>query len=204
VRQQLLVATLELTIGGKVVDRCRQTVTTNALGDAPEEIHRILQSLSQRFKRLGVARMDMFPVGIGEHGVKQQMVKWLTSESDTEFIQIDEVKGQHVSRMMNLREGDFLRDVLVDFPRPDSSFERAANIRGDRRQSMGRILSSLLQPLQQRIRLELWIGFQLCFDERPVGRQRIGTGPIDPRLFGELGGKLIEYPIFTDGVFAHP
>jgi hypothetical protein len=106
----------------KVVHGRRKAVATNPLGNAAGNVQSILKTCRQRFERLRVTKVDVFPVGIREDRVKQHVLERSSRDGDPETIQYDEVKSNDVARVMDLGEGDFPLDVLLQFPLLDSPF----------------------------------------------------------------------------------
>ncbi|MDH5626142.1 MAG: hypothetical protein OEY21_08545 [Nitrospira sp.] len=100
-----------------------------------------------------MTEVNVFPVRVSEDRMKQQVIETLAAESNLQAIHDHEVKGQHIARVVNLRELDLLLDILLQLPTLDASFQCSANRIADARLRVGQIVF-LLEPIQNRIRLD--------------------------------------------------
>ncbi len=149
--EQTLVLCRELLVAGKVVDRRRKTVAADSPGDAASEVQGVLKTRRQRLERLRVAEVYVFPVGIREDGVEQHVVVRTSLNRDLQSVQNDEVESDHVPRMMNLRELDFLFHSVLQLPLLNSPLQRPSNRIGDPHLALaiGLIVVFLFQPIEQ-------------------------------------------------------
>ena len=86
--------------------------------------------------------------------MEQHVIERLAAQSDLQGIHDDEVKRQHITRVMHLRELDLLLDTMLQLPTMDTSFERAANRVGYLRRARGGIVF-LLEPRSEEHTSEL-------------------------------------------------
>jgi len=149
--EQPLVLCREFLVAGKVVDCRRKTVATDSPGNATGEVQGVLKTRRQRLERLRVAEVYVFPVGICEDGVEQHVVVRTSSNRNLQSVQSDEVESDHVPRMMNLRELDFLFDSLLKLPPLNTPLQRPPNRIGDQQLALaiGRGVVFLFQPIEQ-------------------------------------------------------
>ena len=106
--EQGLVLFCEFLVTGKVIYCRGKAVAADSPGHAACGIQGILKTRRQRFERLRVAEVYVFPVGISENGMEQHVVVRTSPHGDPQVVQNDEVESDHVPRMMNLREVNFL------------------------------------------------------------------------------------------------
>ena len=89
--QQFSITFAKLAILGQVVDRRAKTVGAMASWRSAQLPQGILQAAAESFERLGVAKRDKLPIGIGEREVKQQVVQRLPSDGDVEGVHVGKV-----------------------------------------------------------------------------------------------------------------
>lgn len=202
VRQQIAIPGGELLIVRQVIDRRRQAVASNAFGYAARQMQGVLQPRRERFERLGAAEVNVLPVRIGKHRVEPEVLERLASDGDVKIVHGNEVEGDHVSRVMNLRKTHFSPDAMPQLPVQDPSFQRAPDRIRDTWRPVVRIVL-LLQPIQNRERLETRIALQERFNFRPEFRQRIHARAIGPRGSFGLARQPLRVPIFSDCLLTH-
>jgi hypothetical protein len=200
--QQVAVLAGELLVVGEVVDRGRQAVATNANRHTACMMQGILQTGGKCLERFRVAEVYVLPVRVGQDGMKQQVIEALAGERDAECVHDYEVERDHVARVMHLREGDLLFDAVFQLPSLHASLQRAADRIGHMRLARGRIVF-LLEPIQDRIRLELPIVLQQDFDFRPEHFQWIGARTVAALGPFDLARQLVCLTILPYGLFAH-
>ena len=205
VSQQPLVLGREFLVTGKVVHRRRKAVATNSPGHAARTVQGVLKTRRQRFERLRVTEVDVFPVGIGEDRVEQHVVVGTSPKGDPQSVQDDEVEGDHVSRMMHLRKVDFLLNPVLQFPLLNAPFQGSANRIGDPHLAWlaGRRIVFLFQPVQQREGPEAGIVFQEFLDLRPERLEGIFPSSILPWRPLPLAGQYAGITILSNGSLAH-
>jgi len=203
--EQPLVLRGEALVTGKVVDGRRQAVAADPAGDAACGVQGVLQPCRQGLERLRVAEMDVFPIGIGEDGMKQQVVVLPSLNRDPQLVQDHEVKGDHVARMMNLRESDFLFDAILQLPLLNSPLQRAPHRTGDHDLpcAAGRGIVFLFQPVKQGKGTQPRIVLQERLDLGPIRLDGILAGPIVPRRPLLLARQHPALAITPDRSFAH-
>ncbi|MCA9139141.1 MAG: hypothetical protein KDB00_20350 [Planctomycetales bacterium] len=59
------------------------------------------------------------------------MVELLPGNRDIQAVQVHEVKGHHIARMMNLGKNDFLRNIVLQFPSLNATFQGSPQRIGD-------------------------------------------------------------------------
>ncbi len=149
--EQPLVLCREFLVAGEVVDRRGKAVAADPPWHAACRVQGVLQTRRQGLERLRVAEVDVLPVGIGEDGVEQLVVVRTSLDRDPQSIQIDEVESDHVARMVNLAEVDFLLHPVLQLPSLNASLQRPPNRIGDPQLALaaGRRIVFLLQPIEQ-------------------------------------------------------
>jgi len=202
VRQQVAIAAGEFPVVRQVIDRRRQAVAANPPGDSARQVKGVLQACRERFERFGTAEVDVFPVRVGEHRVEPEVVERLAADRHLEFVHANEVERDQVSRMMDLGKPHLLLDAVSELPVQDPPFQRAADRLRDTRRTVGRIVL-LLQPIQNRVRLEPRIALQQRFDLRPELPQGILTRAIGPRGALHLARQLLRVTILSDRLLTH-
>jgi hypothetical protein len=60
----------EFLVTGKIVDRRGKAVATDSTGNAAGTMQGVLKTHRQRFERLRMTEVDVFPIGIGEDGME--------------------------------------------------------------------------------------------------------------------------------------
>jgi len=149
--------------------------------------------------------VDVLPVGIREDGMKQLVVVRASLNRDPQSIQIDEVESDHVARMMNLGEVDFLLHPVLQLPPLNSPLQRPPNRIGDPQLALatGRRIVFLLQPIEQGKGSQPRVPFQELLDLQPKRFERVFPSPIVTRLPLLLTGKYAVIAILPDRSLAH-
>jgi len=203
--EQRLVLCRELLVAGKVVDRRGKAVAADPPGHAAGRVQGILKTRRQGLERLRVAEVDVLPVGIREDGVEQLVVIRTSLNRDPQSIQIDEVESDHVARMMNLGEVDFLLHPVLQLPLLNSPLQRPSNRIGDPQFALatGRRIVFLLQPIEQGKGSQPVVLFQEFLDLRPIRIEGVFPSPIAAWLPLLLAGKYAAIAVLPDCSFAH-
>jgi len=103
-----------------------------------------------------VTQVNVFPIRVGKDRVEHHVFERLVPDRDLQRIHHDEVKGDHVARMMHLRKRHFLLDTVLQLPLLHASFESATNRVSDAILTFltgGRVVL-LLEPIENRVRFE--------------------------------------------------
>lgn len=203
VRQQRLVLRGERLVTGQVVDRGREAVAADPTGHAACSMQSILKPHRQCLERLRMAKVNKFPVRIGEHRVEQKMIERSSPEGHPQGIHRHEVEGDHIPGVMHLGKDHFLGDVVLELPTCHAAFQGSAERVVDRRFAT-RLVVLLLEPFQNGHRLQARVLCQERLRLGPVVRQGIFARAIVARLLLELAGQLARIPIFSDRLLAHP
>jgi hypothetical protein len=201
--EQGLVLLGELLVAGKIVDRRSEAVAPHPLWHAASQMQGVLKSRRQGFKRLGMAEMNGLPIGIREDRVKQHVIIRSAANRDPQAIQDDEVKRDHVPRMMNLRKRDFLLDSVVEFPFLHPPLQRPPNRIRDRPLTRFGVVVFLLEPIQQSKGLQTRILLQKGLDLGPISFERIGPRAIRSRRTLLLAGEFPLVAVISNGSFSH-
>ena len=135
----------------------------------------ILQSCRESLEGLRMAEVNVLPIRVSKDRVEQHVIERLAADGDLQRIHHDEIECNHVTRMMHLRERDFLFDTMLQLPPLHTPFEGAANRVGDANVTFftgGRVVL-LLEPIQNRVRFQSSILFEEFNDLAPELLQRI-------------------------------
>jgi len=203
--EQRLILRRELFVTGKIVDRRGKAVAADPPGDASGRVQSVLQPRRQRLEGLRMAEVDVFPVGIREDGVEQLLVVGAPLDRDPQSIHVDEVDGDHVARMMNLGEVDFLLHPVPQLPSLNSPLQRPSNRIGDPQLALvfGRGIVFLFQPIEQGKGPQPRVPFQEFLDLRPERFEGVFPSPIVTRPPRLLAGKYAAIAILPNRPFAH-
>lgn len=147
--------------------------------------------------------MNVLPIGKRENRVEQQVIEGPTADREAQAIQIHEVEGDHIPRVMHLGKRDFPLDPVVELPFLHPPLQRPPDRIRNRPLARVGIVVFLLEPIQQRHRLQSPIGFQKGLDLRPVGFQRVRPRPIRSRRPGLLAGENPLVAVFSNRSFPH-
>ena len=178
--KQIRILSGEFFVARKVVHRGRQTVTANPTRDTARPMQGILQARREGLEGLRMTEVNVFPVGIREDRVKQHVLEGFACDGNVQRIHHDEVKGDHVARMVNLREHDLLLHPVLELPTPHSPLEGSPDRVGHARLPLGRVVL-LLQPIQDGVRLESLIVLKSLFDFAPKVFQWIRPSAVSTR-----------------------
>ena len=121
--EQALILLRELFVARQIVDGCRKTIAAHAPGHSTGQIQCVLQTGRQRFIGFRVADVNVFPVRVRQHGMEQLVVELLSGNRDLQAVQVHEVEGHHIARMMNLRKDDFLANIVIQLPSLNATFQ---------------------------------------------------------------------------------
>jgi len=134
--------------------------------------------------------------------MEQFVVERFAADGDLQRIHDDEVEGDHVARMVNLREHHFLLDAMFEFPTLHPPFQCSSNRVRHARLAFRRVVL-LFEPIQNRVRFESRIVLKSFFDFLPELLQRVrasavcALGPLD------LAWQQARIPILPDRLFTH-
>ena len=70
-----------------------------------------------------MTQVNVLPIGIGKDRMEQHVIKGFAAHRDLQRIHDYEIKRQHVTSMMNLREFHFLLDTVPEFPTLHAALE---------------------------------------------------------------------------------
>lgn len=107
----------EMTLGAKVIHRCRKRVITNAFHYATQCLKATLNALRQCLKRFGRAEFYILPIRIGQHTMQNGVLEWAMVDRNGEILHARKVDGQDISWLVHLIEGDILLDAMLIFQR---------------------------------------------------------------------------------------
>lgn len=171
VPHQLLVTLRELALVRQVVHRRAQAIAAMPLGQATQFPQRVLQPFTQTLKTLREADRHRLPVRVRQHAVIHQVLKRLAADGHAQVVHRGEVRGAQSAGEMDLGKEDFLgwarrRPPVLHAPlqRPHLTILEPIRV-------------FLLQPLEQRLGLQLRFLFQLGRHFLPHAVERIGTRP---------------------------
>lgn len=203
VPEQRLIPFGELLVAGQVIDRRREAVASHPIGDPACQMQGILKPGGKGFIGFGMAKMNVFPIGVGEDRMEQEVLVSSASNRHAQCIQVDEIEGDHIPRMMHLGKLHLLQDAVIELPFLHPPFQRPPNAIRDRPLAGFRAVVFLFEPIQESYRLQTGIGLQKGLDFRPVGFERIGPRAIRPFRLGLLAGECSLIPVFANGSFSH-
>jgi len=155
--EQRLILLGEGLVLREIVDGGGKAVAANPPRNAARQVQGVLKTRRQSLEGLRVTKVDVFPIGIREDRVEQQVVERPSPEGDPQPVEHDEIKSQDVSRMMRLRERHFLGHILLQFPVLHAPLQSPSNRVGDHDLSGNseRRIVFLFEPLQQGKRPQL-------------------------------------------------
>jgi|GEM_PF-2286897 len=165
--------------------RGAERIRAMPLRNTTEFPERFLNPVTERFKRLRKAQRDRFHVAVGQHAVKQNVLKPRSGDRHTEVIADGKVTRSQPSRMMNLPEvHHFVRSVETP-PQSHSPLKRAPS---GIRKLPG---VCLLQPFEQCLRLQCRFAFELPPDISPDPGKRIDSRSVVSRPFPLRGNPPV-------------
>jgi hypothetical protein len=135
----------------------------------------VLKALAQTGEALRKAQSHMFPVRIRQHKMVGEVREWLTRDRHRQIGQVCEIRRPQPSRLVKLREHDFLLRARQGTP------PLHPTLHGPQQPVVVLSRMTLLEHRQQRVRLQLGSTFQLSLQLRPHRCQWIHTCP--PRPF---------------------
>jgi hypothetical protein len=183
ITQQLHVTRRELLLLRQVVDRAAHAVAAVTRRHAAQLPQRFLHTRAQALEALRKAHLHRLPVRIGQHEMVHQVRQRLAGDGHVQAAHVREVGGTQTSRLMHLREVHFLTRTGGRTPNLDASLQ------GPRLALCEAADILLLQPGEQRFRLQLRLPLQLRDYFRPHLGERIGPGPPimrSPTVTGQL------------------
>jgi len=153
------------------------------LRHATEFPERFLDPCAECLERFAEAKRNRFDVAVGQHAMKQQVVKSLAGDLDTQSVHDRKVAGGQSPGVMLLGKVDWLVGTVQRSPLGHPSFEGAASRIGE----LTRVL--FLQPLKQCLGFEPWLLLESLFDRWPdLGEQ------VTPRAILQRGFTLRGQP----------
>lgn len=151
----------EFALLRQVVDSTAQPVRAVTLRHSAQLPQRTLQPFAETLKALRVAQRRPLPVRIGQHEMVHHVVQGLPIDCHLQVAHPSKVRRAQTSRMVHLREEDFLVRSFGGAPRLHPALERPQLAVLE----LPRMLP--LQPLKQRLGLQLRMLLQLLVDFRP-------------------------------------
>lgn len=162
---------------GQVVDCRTQAVRAMPPGHAAELPEGLLNPGRKRLERFRETERDRLDVRVGQHAVKQHVIKPQPGDRHPEIVHHGEIAGRQPARMMNLLEHHWLSRTRRAAPVGDSPLERPPR---RVRKSAG---IPRLQPLEQRLGHQSRLRFQPGLDFAPNLLERVLPRAVIPRLF---------------------
>jgi hypothetical protein len=152
---------------------------------------RVLKPFTQTRETLRKTYRHVLPIRIRQNKVIHHVIETLTRDRHLQVVHRSEVRRSQPSRLMHLREKQFLRRTMEPAPLTHAPLQRP--------QKFVAVLTRIpiLQPPKQRLRLQTRRPLQFRLHLRPHRRQRIRTRPPIPyrTLRSPLSGHL-PLPIF--------
>jgi hypothetical protein len=179
-----------------VMDGQRHAVGAVPLRHSAQFPQGVLQPLAQAGEALGDAHADVFPVGVGQHEVIDQVGKRLPLNGHSQAIHVREVGGPQPARLMRLGKEYFLGRAVLRLPLADAPLQRPPA-------PFPALLRQLpLQPLQERLGLQPRLPLQQFFEARPHPGQWVGPRPPSTRL-AYFAGQPAQLPVLPGGLAIH-
>ena len=200
--EQITIRSGEFSVVRKVVHGRRQAVTANPARNAARQMQGVLQTCRESFEGLRMTEVDVLPVRIGEDRMEHHVVEGLAADRDLERIHDDEVESDHVARMVNLWEDDFLLDTVLELPTLYSSFQCSSNRVRHARLTFRRVVL-LFEPIQNRVRFESRIVLKSFFDFAPILFERIWASAVGALGSFHLAWQEVCLAILPDRLFTH-
>jgi len=163
----------------------------------------ILQARGERLEGFRMTEVNVLPVRVGEDGMEQHVIKGLATQGDHQCIHDNEVERHHVAGVVDLRKLDILLHTVFQLPVLNAPLERPPNRVSD----VGRLLRYvvlLLEPIKNRIGLQLRIVLETRFDFTPIIRERIVPRPIPTLWTFGLAWQPIGITILAHRLLTHP
>ena len=190
------VALGQLLPGSVVVHGRAEAVGSVALRHPAELPKCLLNPFAEGFKRFGEAERNRFDVGVSQHAVKQRVIEPRPGNRHAEFVHHGEVTSGDLCGVMHLREHHRLVGSLRASPQPHPSLKRPPGGIG--------VLTAilLLQPPEERFRLQPRFGFQSSLNLRPDVFKGIDSRPVGAFRLPRRGESLI-VSIVPCGLLVH-
>ncbi len=172
VPQQSVVRLGEVLRVLQLMHRRTQAVGLMGAGHAAQPPQRLLQTAAERLQAFGEADLHRFPVGVGQREVVDQVLEGLSLEGHTQPRHVGEVRLTQLTRLVPLREVDFLGGPFQRPPQLDAPLQRT--------QLCILILARALalQVLKEGLGLQSRVELEGLLDLRPHLHE--GIGPVTP------------------------
>lgn len=152
---------------GMIPHRCCQRITAMPLRHTAELPERFLNAGTERFERFGKAQRHAFDIAVRQHAVEERVIESLSGDPHAEIVADREVTRCQSSRMMVLPKENRLSRTMQTPPFRHATLERATC-------RIGKLTRrTLLQPLEQRLRLQPRFHFQPLLNFVPHVGERI-------------------------------
>ncbi|MEO8496373.1 MAG: hypothetical protein ABI614_15000 [Planctomycetota bacterium] len=169
---------------GVVLDGGTERIGTMPLRHTTEFPKRLLNAFTQGLERFRETQRDRFDVAVGQHAVKEGVIESRSSDLHVQTIHHREVAGGQSGGVMLLWKEDRFAWPMQASPFGDASLEGSSS--GVR--ELARL--GLLQPREERLGLQFWLGFESLLDFAPDVREGVGASSIIAWPFS-LGGQTI-------------
>jgi hypothetical protein len=179
-----------------ILDGGAERIGTMSLRHATKFPKRFLKAFTQGLERFRETQRDRFDVAVGQHAVKECVIESRSSDLHVQTIHDGEVAGGQSSGVMLLWEEDGFARSMQASPIGDASLEGSSR-------GVGELAGlSLLQPREERLGFQFWLGFESLLDLAPDVRERVGASSIIARPFS-LGRQTIIVTIAACGLLIH-
>jgi len=196
-REQRLISLREQLRVGVGVDRGTHPVGSMPPGNASQFPQGVLQPFAEALEAFAEANRAGLPVGVGEHEVKDKVVKRFAGDRDLELGHVSEVGSGEPPRHVVLREEHLLGRPLQSTPAFDSPLQTAKLNIGKAAQI------AILQVDEEGFGLKPGIEPELGFEFGPDVVERVGTGPPGSRR-PSLAGETIGIAVLTCRFLVNP
>lgn len=197
VTHQRRVSLGQLPATGMIPHGRRQRITAVPSGHTAEIPECLLDTCAQCLKRFRKTQRHTFHIAVRQHAVKEHVVKTLSGNPDAQIVAHSEVTGRETPGVMFLIEEHRLPRPVQTSPPIDATLQRATR----RIRKLPAIL--LLQPFENRLRLEPRFRLQLLFHFRPDTFKRIHPRAIRPHRLLPLRRQPVPVAVFACRFLTH-
>ena len=170
---------------GVVLDGGTERIGTMPLRHTTEFPKRFLNALTQGLERFRETQRDRLDVAVGQHAVKERVIESRSSDLHVQTIHDREVAGGQSCGVMLLWEEDGFAWPMQASPLCHASLEGSSS--GVR--ELARL--SLLEPPEERLGFQFWLGFESLLDFAPDVRERVDASSIIARPYSLRGQTII-------------
>ena len=178
-------------------NRRREPIGAVQLRHAAQLPQGILQTVAETLQTLGETDRARFPVGIGQHKVKDQMRERHPGDRDLQTAAVCEVRSTQPTRFVHLREEDFLGRPRYRPPLLQPTLQGAQLTVGE---AAG---EPPLQVRKQGLGLQSRVEPQLLFQLGPDLGEGINTRTPGAVHAFDLAGEFTEPPVLPRGLGIH-